>query len=155
MPRWTDDPRMWDEPPSVCQHLYYFSAPWNFTREDQCYSWPGYSASGGKGREVNSHSCSSQCVFRGRHGTPEPASHGADKPKFLRQGPKYEHLFMALTSPNPSIVAFLLSPSVNWWSLLCAGVSASSRVCLRTYPLSPCMISELSDRVRGFDGSYF
>lgn len=105
----------------------------------------------GKGKEVNSHSHSSRCVFKRRQGTPEPTSHGADQPEFLRQGSRYEHLFMASTSLDPP--RWQPSLYVSQWTagllecqFLCARISASSWVCLRTYLLSSRMISEVSEQ---------
>lgn len=71
------------------------------SQEDQCYSWPGCSASGGKGERSTVIVFPPGVCFKRRRGTPEPASHGADQPEFLRQGSRYEHLFLASTSPDP------------------------------------------------------
>lgn len=114
------------------------------------------------GEEVNSQSHSSWCVFKRRQGTPEPASHGANQLEIPPTRSQIRAPVYALNLPRPPLWQTCLY--VSQWtygllecllmSALCARIPASSWVCLRTNLLSRRMISEVSDRARGFDGSH-
>lgn len=115
MPRWTVDPRMCDDPTSICQHSYRFSAPWNFTREAQRYSWPGCSASG-EGKRSTVIVIPPGVFLREDKAHRSLPPSGQTRPNSSFKVPDTSTCLWPQPSLTSSVAAFPLCPSVNGWS---------------------------------------